>query len=148
MSTPTKFQTYREARDAKRAHDRANGLQRRARLRELGLCHRCERNKPKRGVWCEDCRSRHNTVDTHVSMQGPGKQARVDLGLALLSCHAVPGIEYTLEEIAAWAGCTHQRIRQIEQRAMKNLRRALAIHGDSDVRESVRELLGRKGAAA
>lgn len=58
-------------------------------------------------------------------MSGLAKGERIDLGLAVMGMRAQPGERYTLGEIAAFAGCTGERIRQIERRALAKLRRRM-----------------------
>ncbi len=67
--------------------------------------------------------ARLDTQDPDVPKTGAEKRARMDLGLALLSRVALPGVRYTIEEIAAWAGCTDGAIYLIEQTALKKLRK-------------------------
>lgn len=50
------------------------------------------------------------------------KSARVDLGLAILQTIALPGVQYTFTEQAAFAGCTDSAIQQIYLNAMKKIR--------------------------
>lgn len=49
------------------------------------------------------------------------KSQRIDLGIELLHRIALPGVCYTLEEIAYFAGCTDGAIYLIEQKAMRRL---------------------------
>lgn len=49
----------------------------------------------------------------------------IDLGLALLHERRLPGVRYTIDEIALWCGCTRTTIWNIEQRALKTLRHRL-----------------------
>ena len=53
------------------------------------------------------------------------KTAEIDLGLALLSTVCNPGVELTLEDIAAWCNCSRERIRQIEEIALRKMRKKL-----------------------
>jgi hypothetical protein len=48
----------------------------------------------------------------------------IDLGLAVLSVLREPGETFSVAEIAAWCGCSPAWIAQIEQTALKKLRRA------------------------
>lgn len=57
--------------------------------------------------------------------QGLAKKARIDLGLALLHSVALPGVSYTLQEIAAWCDCHHNAIQNIERTALKKVCNAL-----------------------
>lgn len=66
--------------------------------------------------------SRAYCKDTSVAEIGPAKSARIDLGIALLQRVALPGVCYTYEEIAAWAGCTDGAIYLIEKTALRKLR--------------------------
>ena len=57
-------------------------------------------------------------------MQGKLPQAAdIDLGLAILASTSEP--PHTQNTIAAYCGCSRQRIQQIEQRALRKLRAAL-----------------------
>jgi hypothetical protein len=49
------------------------------------------------------------------------KSQRIDLGIELLYRIALPGVRYTREEIAYFAGCTDGAIFLIEQKAMRRL---------------------------
>lgn len=86
-----------------------------------------------------------DTVDHDVPLQGPAKRNRIDLGLALLSCAAKPGVRYSHEEIAAWAGCTDSLIIATEQRAMRKLRNRLLFLKDPVLRELVDSVVSKKG---
>lgn len=70
-------------------------------------------------------RMRAELADTTVKKMGAEKHARVNLGLALLSWYALPGVSYTCEEIAAWCGCTESAIHLIEQSALRKIRNRL-----------------------
>lgn len=71
---------------------------------------------------------RNATADPDFLKRGKKRQGRMDLGLALLSLHALPGQEYTIEEIAAWAGVPTSTIFMYQQRALEKLRRRLKTH--------------------
>lgn len=49
-------------------------------------------------------------------------RTRFDLGLQLLAVYAKPGVVLTQEDIAAWCGCTKNRVYLIERDIMKKLR--------------------------
>ena len=66
--------------------------------------------------------------------------ARTDLGLALLSLVAQPGVPLTQQDIAAWCGCTRSNIYNIEQSALKKLRNALFFR-DRETCEALRDHL-------
>ena len=53
------------------------------------------------------------------------KGNKIDLGLALLSVLLLPGEWLTLDDIAAWCDCSRERIRQIEESALRKVRRRL-----------------------
>lgn len=53
------------------------------------------------------------------------RETRVSLGIALLHARAIPGVCYNQDEIAEWAGCTYQAICQIEDKAIRKLRRRI-----------------------
>ncbi len=63
--------------------------------------------------------------DRTVPNGGKEKSRRIDLGIALLHQVALPGVRYTLQEQAEWAGCRHQAIQQIYTRALRKLQDAL-----------------------
>jgi hypothetical protein len=65
------------------------------------------------------------TRDEAVPHVGNRKRERVDLGLAILQCVALPGENFTLQDIAAWAGCTREAIYQIERSARRKIGEAL-----------------------
>lgn len=71
---------------------------------------------------------------------GSQKTARIDLGLALLSRIALPGVTYTHDEIAAWCGCTNGAILMIERKALKKLRNRLFFMGDRRLIEAVEQM--------
>ena len=76
--------------------------------------------------WTESSRIRRaESRDFSVPSDGPEKTARIDLGLALLSVYAMPGVCYSYDEIAGWCGCTESAIFLIEKRAIKKLCNAL-----------------------
>lgn len=93
-------------------------------------------------------RIRRETRDSSVPSHGRAKTERVDLGLALLSAVAVPGVSYTYDEIAVWCGCTETNIFSIEQRALKKLRNALRFRDPGLGRELFTELFERRSPAA
>ena len=51
------------------------------------------------------------------------RNANIDLGLAILASTSQP--PHTSRTIAAYCGCSRQRIQQIEQKALRKLRAAL-----------------------
>ena len=53
------------------------------------------------------------------------RKVRIDLGLTLLSMLVRPGVRLTHEDIAAWAGCTSNTIKEIEKRAFFKMRARL-----------------------
>ncbi len=80
----------------------AKSRRRRVQLASLGLTARG--NKPARIV------SQKSKAD------------RIALGIAVLRARARPGASFSFGEIAAWADCSDQAIRDIEARAMAVLR--------------------------
>ena len=96
------------------------------------------------GITPPDCDCRHNYIDNiwqilgkmfallrpvaealvehHHPIRGLAKMDRMDLGLAVLAAVSKPGASYTTNEIAAWAGCTHQAITRLELKALRKLR--------------------------
>lgn len=69
----------------------------------------------------QDRRTQLRLDTVEIGLTAPEKSQRIDLGLALLQCHAMPGICYTRDEIAAWCGCTESAIRHIERRALRKV---------------------------
>ncbi|TXI84267.1 MAG: hypothetical protein E6Q40_09610, partial [Cupriavidus sp.] len=55
-----------------------------------------------------------------------------DVCLGIAGAHALtaPGQVRTIEEIAAFAGCTKQAIHAIEQKALRKIRRRLVFRND------------------
>jgi hypothetical protein len=49
------------------------------------------------------------------------RSMRIDFGLSILSILARPGEPLTLQDIAAWCGCSHSAIQKIERRAIAKL---------------------------
>jgi hypothetical protein len=87
---------------------------------------------------------RDGTRDFDIERQGPEKSRRIDLGITLLQRVAIPGVRYTEDEIAAWAGCTNSAIRLICEKALKKVRKRLECR--PDLRRELAELLGRRTA--
>lgn len=85
--------------------------------------------------------------DYSVPMCCGEKTTRIDLGLALLSRIAVPGVCYTRSEIAVWAGCTDSMIYQIELRALKKLRNRLRFIRDPRLVEMIAGLFDEQRPA-
>jgi hypothetical protein len=71
---------------------------------------------------------------------GPGpialRTATMDLGIAICGALTSPGQVRTTREIAAFAGCTHQAITDIEKKAMRKIRRRLM--DTPDLRDALR----------
>lgn len=57
------------------------------------------------------------------------KTESIDLGLALLAVASIRGVPLTAADIAIWCDCSPQRIRKIEEQAMRKLRRRLLAAG-------------------
>ncbi len=71
-------------------------------------------------------------------------KSSIDLGLAISGLYARKGVPMTHDEIAAYCGCSWQRIWQIEQRGLRKLRNRLHFHkSDPEVRELIESLQGR-----
>jgi DNA-directed RNA polymerase sigma subunit (sigma70/sigma32) len=68
-------------------------------------------------------------------------KASIDLGLAVSGLHARKGVPMTTREIAAFCGCSKQRITQIEERALRKLRNRLMFVKDPELRELVESLM-------
>jgi hypothetical protein len=90
--------------------------------------------------------SRAECRDHSFGVSGAAKKARTDLGLALLHRVALPGICYTREEIAAWAGTTDGAIYEIEKRALRKLANHLTFR-DHSARELLASLVERREPA-
>lgn len=73
----------------------------------------------------------------------PPKQARIDIGLAILGTKPLPRSGRSRTEIAAYCGCSRERIRQIEERALRRLRNRCIFLKDERLRQAGEELLGR-----
>lgn len=71
------------------------------------------------------------------------KVEETNLGLALLSCHCIPGVPLCLQDIAAWAGVSRQAIEHIERTALHKLRRRM----DSELFKELREALSDRTSA-
>ncbi len=70
----------------------------------------------------------------------------IDLGLAVLSASELfRGVPLSAEVIAAACSCSRERIRQIEQRALRKLRNRL---GEESAREALEILISGRMAAA
>lgn len=96
----------------------------------------------ERARWQE---RRATTRDGGLPKVGKEKTARVELGLA---CVALPGVCYTYDEIAAWAGCTETAIWHIERSALRKLRLRLRFVDRALGRDLFTELLERREPAA
>jgi hypothetical protein len=70
------------------------------------------------------------------------------LGLTLLSMHALPGVRYSFDEIAAWCGCTNSAIQQIEERALRKVRNFLQFRRPDILEELRGSLFERRTAAS
>lgn len=87
---------------------------------------------------------RDATIGRDVVNCGPGKTERMDLGLAILSCVGKPGVSYTYDEIAAWAGCSNSAIYRIEREALKKLRKRAKFLKDPVLAELAHEFFRRE----
>ena len=91
---------------------------------------------------------RAETADSTVPVQGLVKRHRIDLGLALFSRYALPGVCYSCDDIALWCGCSNAAIHSIECRALRKLRRRLQDRqGGRLWRELMTELFERRSPA-
>ena len=61
-----------------------------------------------------------------IHRQNVASKPEIDLGLALLSALAIPGVPLTQGDIAAWCGCSRSMIYNIEKKALRNLRGRLS----------------------
>jgi len=68
--------------------------------------------------WCNGQRSFKKGIENAK------KQMAIDEGLRMARALQEPGEAWTLEQIAEVAGCTRERIRQIESEALKKVRNA------------------------
>jgi hypothetical protein len=82
-------------------------------------------------------RTRQAQVEPGLPNNGKVKTERVNLGLALLSRHAVPGVPLALDDIAPWCGVTNAAISSIVQKALRKLRRK--TQADPALAEFLRE---------
>lgn len=75
--------------------------------------------------------------------------SEIDLGLAIIAALRHPGECLTQQDIAAWCGCTRQRIEQIEKQALRKIRRrlGLATKDDGLWRELMNEMFNRRRVA-
>lgn len=85
--------------------------------------------------------------DHEVAMQGGEKSTRINLGLELLQGIAMPGVRYSYDEIAAWAGCTDSAIVLIEQTALKKLRRNFRCHKDERLAQLIAQIFEERRPA-
>jgi len=58
------------------------------------------------------------------------KSERISLGIADLHSIAIPGVQYSLDEIANFCGCSESAIQLIEQKIIHTLRRRAHLHKD------------------
>ncbi len=63
------------------------------------------------------------------------KPNSIDLGLAISAHHCTLGAPKTAAEIAAYCGCSRQRLEQIEKKALRKLRATL--YRDKKLREEL-----------
>lgn len=73
----------------------------------------------------------------HSAIRDKERTERVNLGLAILSCLAIPGVPLTLEDIAAFCDCSRQAIEHIERRALRKLRVRLNATTLAELRENL-----------
>ena len=70
-------------------------------------------------------KNRRTFRDQQVKVCGPEKSSRIDLGLALMHIHSLPGQAYSRDEVAAWAGCSVTGIAWTEYRALAKMRKLM-----------------------
>jgi hypothetical protein len=97
----------------------------------------------RRAYWRAAAAKSRQTIDREVPDSGSQKTERVDLGLAILQAVAIPGVCYTQEEIAAFAGCNRGNIYLIEKRALRKLRNRLQFIKDPVLTELVETLTNK-----
>lgn len=92
---------------------------------------------------------RNATRDESVPKDGSlAKRDRTNLGLELLCYHALPGVRYSRDEIAIWAGCTDTAILAIEVKALKKLRHRLLFMKDAALVEMIDGLFDAREPAS
>jgi DNA-directed RNA polymerase sigma subunit (sigma70/sigma32) len=64
-------------------------------------------------------------------------KSSIDLGLAISAHHSTLGVPRTSDSIAAYCGCSRQRIEQIEKRALRKVRARL--YQNPELNEELRE---------
>lgn len=74
------------------------------------------------------------------SAQIAERKESIDIGLALLSVVAKPGVPLTQEDIAAWCGCARGYIHLIEKKALRKLRNRMQFVRDPLLREMMGSL--------
>lgn len=58
------------------------------------------------------------------------RSERIDLGLELLRIARLPGEQFVQDDLAAWCACTRGAISNIEVKALRKLRRRVAMRRD------------------
>ncbi len=69
-------------------------------------------------------------------------KSSIDIGLAISAHHSTLGVPRTAESIAAYCGCSRQRIQQLEHRGLRKIRAAL--YRDKELMEELRSFLEKK----
>ncbi len=77
-----------------------------------------------------------------TSRQNPN--SHIDLGLAILSATTPPSVRRSLDEIAAYCGCSDSMIWLIEKSAIHKLKKAIFMRRDPMLLELVFQVLGRE----
>lgn len=105
-------------------------------------CKGRKRNQPD-GVIAPATNS-GSVAAAQTSRSGKRSHCHIDLGLAILCTkeYSLPiGVGRTVDEIAAFCGCSRQRIDQIYQRALRRLRNKVRFNRDPVLKEIIATLL-------
>ncbi len=73
-------------------------------------------------------------------MKSTPHKASIDLGLAVSRLHCTFGVPKTHHEIACYCGCSWQRIWQIEQKALRRIRKYL--YRNKELRDELAGIFG------
>lgn len=65
-------------------------------------------------------------------------KSSIDLGLAISAHHSTLGVPRTADSIAAYCGCSRQRIQQIEEKALRKIR--VKLYQSPELNEELREI--------
>jgi hypothetical protein len=96
---------------------------------------------------CNQAQAERRAYSSEPGLLGRARSERVDLGLAILSCHALPGVCYSYQEIALWCGVTDGAIVAIAQRALRKIRKRLLFTSKDEGRDLAAEFFDRRSPA-